>query len=66
MSKTIKVFIKNYDWQVQLEWKLQDFWIGAFWKNMSVYSSKRKKNINRLDVWVCLLPCLPIHIIKFE
>lgn len=37
---------------VELEWKLQDFWIGAFWKRTG----------NCIDLWVCLLPCVPLHI----
>jgi hypothetical protein len=34
--------------RVTLEWKLADLWIGVFF--------------TRGDVWVCILPCLPIHI----
>lgn len=39
-------------WSVRLEWKPQDLWIGVFWKKETLY----------VDVWVCVLPCLPIHI----
>jgi hypothetical protein len=39
-------------WHAQLEWKLQDFWIGAFWKRQG----------NCIDLWVCLLPCVPLHV----
>lgn len=39
------------DWNLQLEFKPQDAWIGAFWK----------RDGNCLDVWVCLLPCVPLH-----
>lgn len=37
-------------WRV--EWKPEDLWVGVFWRRTG----------NRLDVWVCLLPCLPIHL----
>lgn len=37
---------------VSLEWKVQDLWIGAFWK----------AEYGEFDLWICLLPCLPIHI----
>lgn len=43
---------RNYEWRCALEWKLQDFWIGAFWKRQG----------NCIDLWVCLLPCVPLHI----
>jgi hypothetical protein len=38
--------------KVQLEFKLPDLWIGAFWK--------RSGDI--LHIWICLCPCFPIHI----
>ena len=34
---------------MRLEFKLQDMWIGAFWKPG--------------HLWVCILPCLPLHFI---
>lgn len=37
---------------VALEWKLQDLWIGAFWRTTEFGG----------DLWVCLLPCLPLHL----
>ena len=37
---------------VRLEVKLQDAWIGAFWRRDGA----------ELHVWICLVPCLPIHI----
>lgn len=36
---------------ISLEWKLQDFWIGAFWK----------RGYEQFDLWICIIPCLPIH-----
>lgn len=39
-----------------IEWKPQDLWVGAFW---------RKTKFDRhtgYDIWVCLIPCLPIHV----
>lgn len=40
------------NWNVQLELKLQDLWVGAFWKRTG----------GSVDVWVCLVPCVPLHI----
>lgn len=39
--------------KIQLEFKLEDLWVGMYWK----------RSEDRTDVWVCLLPCLPIHFI---
>lgn len=38
--------------RVRFEWKPQDLWIGAFWKRIG----------NCVDVWICLLPCVPLHV----
>lgn len=34
------------------EFKPQDLWIGVFWKRIG----------NCLDVWICFLPCVPLHL----
>lgn len=36
----------------RFEFKKQDLWIGAFWKT----------DRNGWNIWICLLPCLPLHI----
>lgn len=33
--------------RLSLEFKRADLWVGAFY--------------TETDVWICLLPCLPIH-----
>lgn len=40
----------------QFEWKVQDAWVGAFWK------SSESKLFHGGDLWVCLLPCIPLHV----
>lgn len=63
--------------RVRLEWKLQDLWVGAYWtkKEISEESATYYDNVIKLpvktdeyvwkrythDLWVCVLPCLPIH-----
>lgn len=37
--------------KIQLEWKLADCWIGVFWK----------RDKHTLHIWVCIVPCLPLH-----
>lgn len=39
------------DWNLQLEFKLRDAWIGAYWVHDG----------NCFDIWVCIVPCIPIH-----
>lgn len=38
--------------RADFEFKLQDLWVGAFWKRRG----------NCVDLWLCLVPCLPLHI----
>lgn len=38
---------------LRLEWKPQDCWVGAYWHH--------SMNYQRFDLWVCLLPMIPIH-----
>lgn len=42
--------------KVGLEFKLPDMWVGLFWK-----TSPNTMHGTTLDVWLCLLPTLPIH-----
>lgn len=44
--------MKIEGWHAQFEWKLADLWIGAFWKRTG----------SCIDLWICLLPCLPLHV----
>lgn len=39
--------------KIRLEFKPQDMWVGAFWKTSG--------NL-KTDIWICILPTLPIHI----
>jgi len=38
--------------RLSMEWKLEDFWVGASWRRQP----------GHLQVWACLVPCLPIHL----
>ncbi len=39
-------------WHWQFEFKPADLWIGLFWKRIG----------NAWDVWICFLPCVPLHV----
>ena len=42
----------------RIEFKLEDVWVGVFWRaeHFELTAS------TFYDVWVCIVPCLPIHI----
>lgn len=44
-------------WNASLEFKLADMWVGCFWS---------QNDIGLIDIWICLLPCLPIHIRSYR
>jgi hypothetical protein len=50
------VWLGGYFWSCGLEFNPQDLWFGVFWR------SGRDAGSHTLDLWVCLLPCLPLHI----
>ncbi len=45
-------------WFCRVEWKPQDCWIGVFWKRGGQWPGFGTVS---LDVWVCVLPMLPVH-----
>jgi hypothetical protein len=54
---------------VRIEFKLADMWVGVFWKRTtetSVEVAGGEAQIMtrpRIDVWICLLPCVPLHLL---
>ena len=51
--------------KMRLEFKLQDMWLGVFWKTtVKEYSWNGVEQIDSkiTDIWVCLIPCVPLHI----
>jgi hypothetical protein len=40
-------------WRIRIEWKLRYLWIGAYWTRIG----------NCIDLWVCLIPCVPFHVL---
>lgn len=48
-------------WGVGVEVKRQDCWLGVFWKKTTDTDAD-----NMTEWWVCLVPCVPIHIIRGE
>jgi hypothetical protein len=48
--------------RARLEFKLADMWIGVFWKRSPFWLNTGLPRHIRTDVWVCVLPCFPLHI----
>jgi hypothetical protein len=46
---------------VALEFKKEDLWVGAFWRTWHNPFAFRH-DLEEFEVWVCLLPCFPIHL----
>jgi hypothetical protein len=56
---------------MRFEFKIQDSWVGVFWKRsldeeVEVADTQREAVLvtaPRLDVWLCLVPWFPLHIV---
>ena len=58
--------------RARVEFKLADMWIGVFWrKSLLVWAcsvgddpeSCALLEADRIDVWICLIPCVPLHVV---
>lgn len=47
---------------ITVEWEPHDLWIGVYWRRIAWPIITTAKSDWRYDVWVCLIPCLPIRI----
>ena len=45
----------EWTYKVNIEFKKEDCWIGIYWR----------RKINSLNIWICIIPCFPIHIRKY-
>jgi len=45
----------------KFELKIQDMWIGAFWKSTKAKTDKGETQV-AIEIWICLIPCIPLHI----
>lgn len=42
-------------WKIRIQWQPRDITVGVAWRRCPDHEGA-------LDIWVCLVPCLPIHI----
>lgn len=47
---------------VKFIFEKRDLWIGIFWDYKPEWDEKRFLG-KYLHIWICLIPCFPIHII---
>lgn len=43
----------------RIEKKRQDKWVGAYHR---VEPAKSKNGVDHLHIWICLVPCFPLHL----
>lgn len=43
--------------KVRLEFKKEDLWVGVYWRGVPWADAYW-----RYDIWLCVLPCLPVHV----
>lgn len=46
---------------LRFERKLEDFWVGVFWRETTVQIGWWDEP-NITEIWICFIPCLPLHI----
>lgn len=47
--------------KIGVEFKPQDLWVGVFWKTHG-HERDFASKWHHCDIWICLIPCVPIHI----
>ena len=52
--------------KIKIKFKLNDFWIGAFWESYKINNAPKRQSENtflkRTDIYICIVPCFPICI----
>lgn len=47
--------------RVRLEFVPRDVWVGAYWRRDTARDNAPFA-FDSYDLWLCLLPCLPLHV----
>ena len=51
-------------WRLSLEVVPGDMWIGCYWAwKTGVYGDPEPMITRELHIYLCLLPCLPVHVV---
>jgi len=49
--------------KIKFEFKIRDMWIGIYWTYGTIVLVYERKSYVQYDIWLCLVPCFPIHLI---
>lgn len=49
-------------WYCKFEFEPRDLWVGAYWKTTHFEPVQNWPVPSELDIWVCLLPMIPLHL----
>lgn len=55
--------------KIKVELKWQNMWIGAYWQNKRTSPQVKVSQVDvavswikEFHIWICVVPCLPLHI----
>lgn len=51
-------------WRWRFERKVEDAWVGVFWRRDVGTSDDGIISYRYLDIWICIVPCLPLHLTR--
>jgi len=51
-KRSCEISKRRRGWHIGFEFKPRNLCIGAYWKRIG----------NCVDLWICLMPCVPLHI----
>jgi hypothetical protein len=49
----------------RFEFKKEDAWVGIFWKTTHAMTDRGEEPMFT-DAWICLVPCVPLHLTFFH
>lgn len=54
-----RIWSSGNRWYLRLEFQPADLWAGVYWREGSAGAASE---LWRWDIWVCLIPTLPLHL----
>ncbi len=60
--KTMHGEVRGLFWRFDAKWEPRDLWIGVYWNNETGMNSMGWGWSWALDLYVCIIPCLPIKL----
>jgi hypothetical protein len=47
---------------MRFERKLEDCWVGVFWRHGYATIDDGNRQLLWTDIWICVIPCFPLHV----